>query len=33
VRSAWVKEQHVTVADGQVSEYKVHLLVTFVLDE
>ncbi len=33
VKSAWVKEQHVTVADGQISEYKVHLLVTFVLDE
>ena len=33
VRSAWVKEQHVTVADGRISEYKVHLLVTFVLDE
>ena len=33
VRSAWVKEQHVTVTDGQVADYKVHLLVTFVLDE
>jgi flavin-binding protein dodecin len=33
VRSAWVKEQHVTIADGQVNEYRVHLLVTFVLDE
>jgi dodecin len=33
VRSAWVKEQHVTVADGRISGYKVNLLVTFVLDE
>lgn len=33
VKSAWVKEQHVTVTDGQIHEYKVHLLVTFVLDE
>jgi dodecin len=32
VRSAWVKEQHVAIEDGQISEYKVHLLVTFVLD-
>jgi hypothetical protein len=33
VRSAWVKEQHIVVNDGAVSEYRVHLLVTFVLDE
>ena len=33
VRSAWVKEQHVSVEDGRVSEYKVHLLVTFVLED
>jgi dodecin len=33
VRSAWVKEQHVTVDDGRVGEYKVHLLVTFILDD
>lgn len=33
VRSAWVKEQHVGVADDRVTEYRVHLLVTFVLDE
>lgn len=33
VRSAWVKEQHVSVVNGHLDEYKVHLLVTFVLDE
>jgi dodecin len=32
VTSAWVKEQQVEVADGQVAEYQVNLLVTFVLD-
>jgi hypothetical protein len=32
VTSAWVKEQQVKVADGQVAEYQVNLLVTFVLD-
>ncbi len=33
VRSAWVKEQHVRVTDGRVSEYQVNMMVTFVLDE
>jgi dodecin len=34
VRSAWVKEQQVTVGDdGQISSYQVNLLVTFVLEE
>jgi flavin-binding protein dodecin len=33
IRSAWVKEQQVRVADGKVAEYQVNLLVTFVLDE
>lgn len=32
VTSAWVKEQSVSVADGQVTAYQVNLLVTFVLD-
>ena len=33
VRSAWVKEQEVEVADGgAITGYKVNLLVTFVLD-
>lgn len=31
VTSAWVKEQQVKVEDGQVAEYQVNLLVTFVL--
>lgn len=33
VRSAWVKEQRVEVAEGQIAQYQVNLLVTFVLDE
>lgn len=30
--SAWVKEQQVKIEDGQIVEYQVNLLVTFVLD-
>ncbi|HVE92277.1 MAG TPA: dodecin family protein [Actinomycetota bacterium] len=32
VRSAWVKEQRVDVADGRISKYQVNLLITFVLE-
>jgi flavin-binding protein dodecin len=32
VTSAWVKEQQIKVEDGQVAEYQVNLLVTFVLE-
>jgi flavin-binding protein dodecin len=32
VRSAWVKEQQVVVDGGQITEYQVNLLVTFVLE-
>ncbi len=32
VRSAWIKEQQVRVENGQISEYQVNMLVTFVLD-
>lgn len=33
VRSAWVKEQQVRVTDGEITEYQVNLMVTFVLDD
>jgi flavin-binding protein dodecin len=34
VKSAWVANQEVTIGeDGQITEYRVHLKVTFVLDE
>jgi hypothetical protein len=32
VSSAWVKEQQVKVLDDQIVEYRVNLLVTFVLE-
>lgn len=32
VQSAWVKEQQVKVEGGQITEYQVNLLVTFVLE-
>jgi flavin-binding protein dodecin len=32
VRSAWIKEMHVDVADGRVNQYRVSMLVTFVLE-
>lgn len=31
VASAWVKDQSVTVKNGKVEEYRVNLMVTFVL--
>lgn len=33
VKSAWIKEQQVRITDGQITEYQVNLLITFVLDE
>ncbi len=32
IKGAWVKEQQVTVENGQVSGYRVDLKITFVLD-
>ncbi len=32
IRGAWVKEQKVSVSDGQVSSYTVMMIITFVLD-
>ncbi|MDP8958817.1 MAG: dodecin family protein [Actinomycetota bacterium] len=32
VKSAWIKEQQVRVSGGNVSEYQVNMLITFVLD-
>lgn len=31
VEGAWVKEQKVSVKDGKITEYRVNLMVTFVL--
>lgn len=33
VRSAWIKEQKVIVRDGKVAEYRVDMMVTFLLKE
>ena len=33
LKGAWVKDQEVTIANGKVTEYKVVLKVTFVLED
>jgi flavin-binding protein dodecin len=33
MKSAWVKDQNVMIDNGNITEYKVNLAVTFVLDE
>ena len=33
IRGAWIKEQHVRCENGRVTEYLVHMMVTFVLDD
>jgi flavin-binding protein dodecin len=33
VRGAWIKEQQVRVENGQITEYRVNMVVTFVLRE
>lgn len=33
VKSAWIKEQHVRIEKGRLSEYQVNLAVTFVLED
>lgn len=33
IRRAWVKEQHVRVENGRITEYQVNIMVTFILDD
>ncbi|HFC53059.1 MAG TPA: dodecin domain-containing protein [Gammaproteobacteria bacterium] len=33
VKSAWVQEQTVKVEDGKISEYRVNMKITFILDD
>jgi dodecin len=33
IRSAWIKEQTVHVENGKITNYRVNLLVTFVLED
>jgi flavin-binding protein dodecin len=33
VRSAWIKEQQVRIELGEITEYQVNMMVTFVIDD
>ena len=33
VKSAWIKEQQIDIDNGNITRYRVNMLVTFVLDE
>jgi dodecin len=33
VQSAWIKEQHVRLTKGSVTEYQVNMMLTFVIDD
>ena len=33
IRGAWIKEQHVRCDEGRITEYRVNMIVTFVLDD
>jgi flavin-binding protein dodecin len=33
VKSAWVKDQYVEIKNGKVEEYRVVLMITFILDD
>ena len=33
IRGAWIKEQHVLCDGARITEYKVNMMVTFVLDD
>jgi len=33
IRSAWIKEQHVHCDDGKITEFRVNMMVTFVLED
>ncbi len=33
VKGAWIQDQKVTVVDGQISEYRVSMKITFVLED
>ena len=33
IRGAWVKEQHVQCEGARITEYRVNMMVTFVLDD
>jgi len=33
VRGAWIKEQQVRIENGQIAEYRVNMVVTFVIKD
>ena len=33
IRSVWIKEQHVRLDKGKITEYQVNMMVTFVVDD
>jgi len=33
IKSAWIKEQRISLNDGKIAEYQVNMMVTFVLDD
>lgn len=33
VQSAWVKEQTVSIENGQINSYRVNLMITFLMDD
>lgn len=33
IKSAWIKEKHVTVDNGKITEFRVNMAVTFVLED
>ena len=33
IRSAWIKEQQIDVAEGKITRYRVNMMITFVLDD
>jgi len=33
IKGAWIKEQHVHCEEGRITEYRVNMMVTFVLDD
>ena len=32
VRGAWIKEQHASIEEGRITEYRVNMMITFILD-
>jgi dodecin len=33
VEGAWIKEQEVRIREGQITDFKVNMLITFILDD